>query len=528
MTDTTALKLATQGRGLRAFGLAASVPWAIRPDALEVILRLAARDDITREDVAAAMVGTPEALSARLGRPLDNAHAVEMHGNVAVIPVNGPIFRYASLFSEISGATSAEMLARDLQAAVDDPSVQGILLEVDSPGGEVAGTAELAGMIRAASERKPVHAYIDDLGASAAYWLSAAAGHITASSTAIVGSIGVVSAMPDPTKTNSKDIEFVSSKSPKKRANIATEAGRAQVQAVVDAIADVFIADVARYRGVSPDTVEAEFGQGDVFVGQAAVAAGLVNAIGTFEEALAGVAIAAQQRGGRTAHTGRTAVGMRDKFFAWLDGMDAPASADQEAAIVTENLNRPADPSSAPAAAASSAATTDTTALTERMTAMEAELKAAKSLTESQAVAIKGLSDQNTAMAAAARRTRFTTEVLGKSDASGIRWLGETDKHVAMLEHLANTAGEDSELFKAHITQQRALAEQVRSSALFKEAGSGQGGSAGGDVAGKLNAMAQARISDGRAKSYGEAMAQIEREEPALFAEYRAATARRI
>jgi ClpP class serine protease len=240
-------------------------------------------------------------VAARLGRPLDNAHAVAMHGSTAVIPVNGPIFRYASLFSDISGATSAEVLARRISGGARRPAVAGILLEIDSPGGEVSGTAELAAMIRAAPP---------SASRSTPTWTTS--GHrpptgcpprpsrITASSTAILGSIGVVSALPNPEKRDAKDIEFVSSQSPKKRADITTEAGRAQVQTVVDA-SRTSSCDVARYRGVSTDAVLSDFGQGDVFVGQSAVDAGLVDGIGSFEQALAAFADAAQRRGGPTA-----------------------------------------------------------------------------------------------------------------------------------------------------------------------------------------------------------------------------------
>lgn len=282
---------------MRAFDVAASIPWAIRADALRAILKLAARAEISPEIVAAAMTsGTPEAVAARLGRPLDNARRVNVRDGVAVIPISGPIFRYANLFSDISGATSTEVIATDLSVALDDPAIAAILLEIDSPGGEVSGTAELAQMIRAASERKPVHAFVDTFGASAAYWLAAATERITVASTALVGSIGVVLALPDPERSRQTDIEFVSSQSPKKSVDVGTESGRAQVQRIVDDLAEVFIADVARYRGVVPETVEESFGQGDVFVGRYAVESGLVDAVGTFEQALADVATVAATR----------------------------------------------------------------------------------------------------------------------------------------------------------------------------------------------------------------------------------------
>jgi ClpP class serine protease len=144
--------------------------------------------------------------------------------------------------------------------------------------------AEVAAMIRAGTARKPIVAYVRDLGASAAYWLASAADEVAVASTALVGSIGVIGTVADPTKQSSRSIEFVSSQSPHKRPDPTTQAGGARIQARVDDLAAIFIADVARYRGVTPETVAADFGQGDVLIGQAAVDAGLADRVGSFED----------------------------------------------------------------------------------------------------------------------------------------------------------------------------------------------------------------------------------------------------
>jgi signal peptide peptidase SppA len=362
---------------VRALDLAASVPWAIRPEALEAILTIAAREDIPQDVVARLMTsGSTEAVAAKLGKPLDNTRSVTVRDGVAIIPIAGPIFRHANLFSEISGATTTEAVAQDLATALATPAVRAILLEVDSPGGEVAGISELAAMIRAATAEKPVTAYIDDLGASAAYWLASAAGSIVAAPTAVLGSLGVVAVMRDPSKTKSTDLEFVSSQSPNKRPDLTTEAGKAQVQATVDALADVFVADVARYRGTSVETVLSDFGQGGVFVGQQAVDAGMADAIGSHEQTLRDLAeqtapVDTAPAAARPAGPGRkAAMGMRDKFFAWLDGLDASGSADQEAAIVSGNL----DTQPSPAIVATRVESNDET----EMRRLRAELTAAR------------------------------------------------------------------------------------------------------------------------------------------------------
>jgi capsid assembly protease len=246
--------------------------WAITPEALQQVIA-----------VAQGLNDAPEAVAAKLGRPLDNTRTVTRRGDVAVVPVTGPIFRYANLFTQISGATSIQQLGTDFAAAVADPTIRGIVLEIDSPGGQVAGVSEFAQMVRAATEQKPVVAYVSHLGASAGYWIPAAAASIVVADTAILGSIGVV--MRAQLGKNANDIEIVSSQSPDKRVDPATEHGLAKIQALVDAQAQVFIDAVAEYRGMSIEQVTAT--QGGLLVGAAAVTSGLADRVGSLEGVIA-------------------------------------------------------------------------------------------------------------------------------------------------------------------------------------------------------------------------------------------------
>lgn len=266
-----------------AFDLVASQPWAILPDMLETIATVARRENESIETV-----------EARLGRPLQNTRKVTMRDQVAVIPVTGPIFRYANLFTDVSGATSLEVLTRDFTAAADDPAVKHIVLNIDSPGGQANGIAELAQLVRASA--KPVTAYVDGQAASAAYWLAASASRIVMSKTAMVGSIGAVVTLD--AKKREGQIEIVSSQSPNKRPDITTDAGRGQIQALIDGLAQVFINDVAQYRGVSAETVITKFGGGGVFLAAEAVALGMADEVGTFEGVIAGLSGANAKRGG--------------------------------------------------------------------------------------------------------------------------------------------------------------------------------------------------------------------------------------
>lgn len=271
----------------RAWAAIVAETWAIREGALKGLLGIAEG------------LGDPEALAAKVGRPLENTRRVTVRDGVAVVPVLGPIFRYANLLTMVSGATSSQVLATDLRTAVDDPAVLAIALDVNSPGGQVDGTSELAKHIRAASERKPLVAYVGGRAASAAYWLASAAGAIVVDETAELGSIGVLASFVDTSERDRLEgrHEFVSSQSPGKRPDVATDAGRALVQARVDRLAAEFIAAVARYRGTDPATVAERFGRGDVLVGTDAIAVGMADRLGTLEGVIAELAAQAATRG---------------------------------------------------------------------------------------------------------------------------------------------------------------------------------------------------------------------------------------
>ncbi|MDR3634336.1 MAG: S49 family peptidase [Isosphaeraceae bacterium] len=262
---------AVKTRGVRgkAWGWVASQAWAIERSSLKTILSIAER---TNAD--------PAAVAAQLGRELDNTRCVTVRDGVATIPVRGPISRYAGIMSELSGATSIDDLAVDLRTAAEDPSVRAIILEIDSPGGQANGVGELAGQIRDASERKPVIAYVGGYACSAAYWLASACGEIVTAETGVLGSIGCVLAV---STGDDDEVEFVSSQSPNKRPDPETKAGRAEIQAHVDALAQIFIDSVAANRDMEPENVVERFGRGGLKIGKAAVDAGMADRIGTYE-----------------------------------------------------------------------------------------------------------------------------------------------------------------------------------------------------------------------------------------------------
>ena len=248
-------------------------PWAITETALHTILEVAAREN-----------EAPEAVAAKLGRQLQNSYNATERDGVAIIPVTGPLFRYANIFTAISGASSYELIARDFMSALENPQISSIILDFDSPGGEVNGVSELASMIFEARGTKPIIAYASGDAASGAYWIASAADEIVVSETSALGSIGVVGIYRGKsTKESAETVEIVSSQSPHKRLDPMSDDGHAKLQTRIDAMADVFVSTIARNRSVTPDHVLEHYGGGDVMIGAHAVNAGLADRIGSLE-----------------------------------------------------------------------------------------------------------------------------------------------------------------------------------------------------------------------------------------------------
>ena len=109
-----------------------------------------------------------------------------------MIPVVGSLVRRTVGLDPASGFTSYAEIAGMVDAAISDPSVEGILLDIDSPGGEAGGVFELGERLRAADAVKPIWAVASDAAYSAAYAIGCAASRLVVTRTGGVGSIGVI------------------------------------------------------------------------------------------------------------------------------------------------------------------------------------------------------------------------------------------------------------------------------------------------------------------------------------------------
>lgn len=215
-----------------------------------------------------------------------------MEGDIAVINMEGVLAKRMNLFMAMSGGSSTELLMRDYRAAMEDPDVRGILLDVDSPGGTVDGTEALAELIYESRGEKPVVAFANGLMASAAYWIGSAADMVITEETGEVGSIGVYQMHYDYSKADEKaGLKRTLIKAGKYKAagNDAEPLSREMMDYLeegVDYIYSLFVESVARYRGASVETVLKHMADGRIFIGSQAMEAGLVDRLSNFEAAM--------------------------------------------------------------------------------------------------------------------------------------------------------------------------------------------------------------------------------------------------
>lgn len=256
-------------------------PWAIEPDKLREIQAIYATHFRGEKiDVAA--------IEARLGRPLANEqqrYTVEP-GGVAVLQMSGVIAPKANLFMSVSGGLSTQMATKQIESAMADSRVKSIVLAIDSPGGNVIGTPEMATAVRAMSAEKPIVTHSDGSLCSAAYWIGAAANAIYLSGPVVqAGSIGiVVDRSYNPASSIQKE-QIVAGRYKRiaKDNEPLSDEARAIVQADVDYVYSLFVDDVAAYRSATAEKVLERMAEGRVFRGQQAIDAGLVDGVSTLD-----------------------------------------------------------------------------------------------------------------------------------------------------------------------------------------------------------------------------------------------------
>lgn len=264
-----------------------TTPWAILPEKLAVIQdvfnRYMSGEKLDPEEVQMVVHGAK--------RPADR-----MVGKIAILPLFGTIFPRANLLTNVSGSTSAEIFGNQFDELINDPEVSGIILDVDSPGGQVSGIPELSKKIYQSRGKKPIVAIANHTMASAAYYIGSAADEVIVTPSGEVGSIGVYAAHDDMTealKQGGIKRTLISAGKYKTEGNPwepLSEEAKAHIQTGVEEIYDAFVKDVARNRGVKTSDVRNGFGEGREVGAQQAVEFGMADRIATLEETIQRVA----------------------------------------------------------------------------------------------------------------------------------------------------------------------------------------------------------------------------------------------
>jgi signal peptide peptidase SppA len=220
-------------------------------------------------------------------------------GNIAVVAITGSLMKQVG---SLEDGSSTIALRRDVRTAAADPAVAAILLLVDSPGGTVSGTSDLAAEVSAAAAKKPVYAYVEDLCASAAYWVASCATKIFANGpTALVGSIGTYaglydfSGMAGQQGIKAKLYKTGSLKGAGFPGTEITAEQDANYQKLVDETQSHFSAAVQKNRKLSAEQM-AKVTTGAAFLAAEAKTLGLIDGIQTFDETMAALEAAAVPR----------------------------------------------------------------------------------------------------------------------------------------------------------------------------------------------------------------------------------------
>lgn len=314
----------------RIADLVLNQPLLLTPDKAEVIAGiLSGRIGIEGPELS-RFEGSPVVID-EAGRAQKRPYMVS--NGVAIITITGSLVNRGAWVGAYSGITSYEGIQHQLKTARDAGEVKAVLLDLHSPGGEAVGTFETAALVREVAAKKPVTAVVNGMACSAAYAIASGATSIVTTSSGVSGSIGVISLHVDASRQLENDglkptlIIAGSHKADGHPFGPLPDAVRADFQARIDGIYQAFLECVAVGRGERLSADMAKATEARIYIGKAAVAAGLADAEGTFESVLADLTRAA----------GRTSLPVKGKRMA--ENNEGAPAAEAPAGITKADLD---------------------------------------------------------------------------------------------------------------------------------------------------------------------------------------------
>ncbi|MGJ7178851.1 S49 family peptidase [Morganella morganii] len=234
-----------------------NTPLAIHPQKAEVIVSsLTERLGITQ--IRSTMMEDDDEYFSRKARKDSGYDVLE---GIAIIPVYGTLVQKLGTLRPYSGMTGYDGIRRVFLTAVNDPEVKGICLDIDSPGGEVAGCFDLIDLIYTERGKKPIHAILSENAFSAAYAIASAADKIFVPRTGGVGSVGVIVIHCDWSQRIKDDglkVSIITYGNRKAESNpyvALSDEAKAAIQHDVDEMGRLFVSTVSRNRGLSETVI---------------------------------------------------------------------------------------------------------------------------------------------------------------------------------------------------------------------------------------------------------------------------------
>lgn len=216
----------------------------------------------------------------------------ERMGDVGIIKIEGSLIPGEAGWMRYFGITGYADIKAAVLEGLADKGAKSLMIFSNSGGGSVAGVEDAESFIAQVAQHKPTSAY-SEFSASAAYWLTSAAGHITTSPTGVNGSLGVIRVVTEYSKAFEKEgVTKTVMRAGRYKAlgnpfEPLSEDGKAEIQSKLDDLYQIFIDVVARNRGTTAIIADQVMGQGREFLGKRGLEAGLVDSIGDFESGLA-------------------------------------------------------------------------------------------------------------------------------------------------------------------------------------------------------------------------------------------------
>jgi signal peptide peptidase SppA len=411
----------------------------------------------------------------------------ERMGDVGVIKIEGSLIPGEAGWMRYFGITGYADIKAAVLEGLADKGAKSLMIFSNSGGGSVAGVEDAESFIAQVAQHKPMSAY-SEFSASAAYWLTSAAGHITTSPTGVNGSLGVIRVVTEYSKYFEKEgITKTVMRAGRYKAlgnpfEPLSEDGKAEIQSKLDDLYQIFIDVVARNRGTTAIIADQVMGQGREFLGKRGLEAGLVDSIGDFES---GLAYARANRklatkkttnfaGTATASVAQASVVADNAATTNLTGTQMHLTPEQLAAIaagasVEQVTGKAEAPTETPAVvdteakvAESDTATTEDEADSEVVTFLKTELAAAQVESANAKAQAQTLASEVTALKA---DLTAVTAVVQASVQS---------MHVALGKKLDTTKMSATELVAEHDSAKTAMVENFKTGGVARSTASTQ------------------------------------------------------